>query len=176
MGETAEIYWLNCTANIDPDGRCCLQRLQKFDLCCLVMGKHSLSMDDPLEWSANSKISSKIGSSNFPPHEGLYNEFAQNWLILWNLFTVNTTSRLRKLLKNFSYLQVGYIGSKRYNASFAHHDQKIVQQNFTLATVSVILDSLFPGTDYKVEIAASTGGGEGNYSSVSTKTLYSGKI
>ena len=42
----------------------------------------------------------------------------------------------------------------------------IVEKNMSSESTSSILDNLVPGTEYRIEIAATTGGGTGNFSLV----------
>ena len=77
----------------------------------------------------------------------------------------------------FSFLQIQFSGSKGYNSSFSQQDSEIVQQNSSSESTNSILIGLVPGTDYSIEIAATTGGGTGNFSTaLKVKTLFAGLI
>ena len=52
-----------------------------------------------------------------------------------------------------------------------------VQRNASSGSTSSVVRNLVPGTDYRIEVAATTGGGTGNFSSVITVTTpYAGLV
>jgi len=112
------------------------------------------------EWSSSAKSKTLEGLPSEPQNLIVLETRAENVLIRWaKPMIVNGILR--------SYM-IRLTGSKTYNLSFTQRRDVTVQHNASSNSTSSVVRNLVPGTVYRIEVAATTGGGTGSFSPIVT--------